>query len=323
MCSPVVQRATVDIALLCKDFNTILTGFQSLLSRFTDTATEFSPVVGAPNRPISAAVGVRRAVVIGIDYVGTPNELHGCTTDAMAIVNFLADNAYSDVALLLDRRVPLSEFKGLPIAGKTVQIPTRANIITAIRRMLQIAGPNDRCFLHYSGHGTSVPDTSGDETDGQDEMLVPLDIRSAGGITDDELSAILRDNMHPGTMLSCLMDCCHSGTVLDLPWTFGDDVDRFKKMGTKTAISANQPSILMVSGCLDSETSGDTPEGGIMTQAFLHSFNKMRRGATSAPTLLQLHNDMTEWIKIHNGGQHPVISCNMTDINPAEIEFTL
>ena len=40
-------------------------------------------------------------------------------------------------------------------------------------------------FLSFAGHGGSVTDTSGDEADGKDETMVPVDYQSSGQITDD------------------------------------------------------------------------------------------------------------------------------------------
>merc|ERR1711862_592252 len=44
-----------------------------------------------------------------------------------------------------------------------------------------------------------------------------------GQILDDELYEHLVCAMPPGSTLTCLMDCCHSGTVLDLPYNFVAD----------------------------------------------------------------------------------------------------
>ena len=45
--------------------------------------------------------------------------------------------------------------------------------------------PGDYLFFHYSGHGGQQADKDGDEADGKDETLVPLDYQTAGQITDD------------------------------------------------------------------------------------------------------------------------------------------
>ncbi|RKP22239.1 peptidase C14, caspase domain-containing protein [Syncephalis pseudoplumigaleata] len=60
----------------------------------------------------------------------------------------------------------------------------------------------------------------GDEKDGQDETIVPLDYEKAGMIVDDDLHELLVRPLKPGVRLTAVFDCCHSGTVLDLPFTY-------------------------------------------------------------------------------------------------------
>ena len=71
-----------------------------------------------------------------------------------------------------------------------------------------------------AGHGTKLVDQSGDEDDGYDEALVPLDFRESGMILDDDLFDILIARLSDGVHMVSLMDCCHSGTILDLPYIF-------------------------------------------------------------------------------------------------------
>jgi hypothetical protein len=66
-------------------------------------------------------------------------------------------------------------------------------------------------FIHYPGHGVNFDD-DGDEKDGFDETLVPVDYASAGQIRDDDLFTTLIGPMGAGVTMTCLFDCCHSGT---------------------------------------------------------------------------------------------------------------
>ena len=80
-------------------------------------------------------------------------------------------------------------------------------------------GRCNRLIIHYSGHGTRVRDQArGDERDGYDEALVPLDWRVAGFITDDWLQHAVIRRLRPGVRLA-LIDACHSGSALDLRWS--------------------------------------------------------------------------------------------------------
>lgn len=78
-------------------------------------------------------------------------------------------------------------------------------------------------LFHYSGHGGRIEDTSGDESDGFDETILPVDHARSGHIVDDELNAVLVKPLCPGVRLTAIFDCCHSGSALDLPFTYYPD----------------------------------------------------------------------------------------------------
>lgn len=69
--------------------------------------------------------------------------------------------------------------------------PTKANILRAMHWLVKDAHPNDSLFFHYSGHGGQTPDLDGDEDDGYDEVIYPVDFRQAGHIVDDEMHRIM------------------------------------------------------------------------------------------------------------------------------------
>lgn len=60
----------------------------------------------------------------------------------------------------------------------------------------------------------------GDEDDGYDEVIYPVDFRYAGHIVDDEMHRILVNSLQPGVRLTCIFDSCHSGSALDLPYVY-------------------------------------------------------------------------------------------------------
>merc|ERR1712020_719073 len=80
--------------------------------------------------------------------------------------------------------------------------------------------PNDSMFFHYSGHGSQTYDSDGDEVDGNDETICPVDYNSAGQIVDDEMNAILVQQLPRGARLTAIFDSCHSATALDLPYVY-------------------------------------------------------------------------------------------------------
>ena len=55
------------------------------------------------------------------------------------------------------------------------------------RWLVKGAKAGDSLFMHYSGHGGSVKDHTGDEEDQKDETMVPVDYAKSGQIKDDEI----------------------------------------------------------------------------------------------------------------------------------------
>jgi len=98
--------------------------------------------------------------------------------------------------------------------------PTSANIMAAYKKIVKDAQPGDAIFCHYSGHGCSIKDDEREEADGRDEALCPVDYQKAGVLRDDDVYDTLVAPMPKGVLLTCVMDCCHSGTILDLPYSF-------------------------------------------------------------------------------------------------------
>lgn len=71
-----------------------------------------------------------------------------------------------------------------------------------------------------------VVTNTGDEDDGYDETLIPVDFQQMGQIRDDDLLRILVKPLPEGCNMTCLFDACHSGTVLDLRYRFTADGDK-------------------------------------------------------------------------------------------------
>jgi hypothetical protein len=97
------------------------------------------------------------------------------------------------------------------------QIPTRANMIAAMQWLVAGAKPNDSLFFHYSGHGGQTKDLDGDEDDGNDEVIYPLDFKTAGHIVDDDLHTLLVKPLPAGCRLTAIFDSCHSARYVLSP----------------------------------------------------------------------------------------------------------
>lgn len=104
--------------------------------------------------------GVRRAMLIGINYVGQKGELKACWNDTRNVKEFLM-NTYDfkreNMLILMDD-------------GKH-HMPTKQMIMDGFHKLVEISEPGDVVFIQFSGHGGQVVDVSGDEDDGFDEIL--------------------------------------------------------------------------------------------------------------------------------------------------------
>jgi hypothetical protein len=152
-----------------------------------------------------SAQAAQKALLIGIsDYPHLPPsaQLIGPANDLRAMVSFLEDHwkfASQDIRVLKDKDA------------------TKANILSSISGWLaDQTRAGDRVIIYYSGHGSHVPDRSGDESDGQDETFVPHDFGRRGEIAedmvlDDEIGKALASL--PGREVILIADSCHSGTV--------------------------------------------------------------------------------------------------------------
>jgi hypothetical protein len=168
------------------------------------------------NIPLSTCDGNKKSLFIGINYIGSRAELRGCINDVVNIKKFVVENWH----------FPTDEGHMKTLTDDNPQnMPTRENIIEGFKWLVQGAKTGNSLFINYSGHGGSQKDTdpNTDEVDGMDETLVPVDYKKSGMIVDDDLHALLVADLPAGVRLTAIMDCCHSGSVFDLPFTYSPD----------------------------------------------------------------------------------------------------
>ncbi len=161
-------------------------------------------MVQATGSGVGGRGGQKRALLIGIDVYQQPHvpNLRGCVNDVEAMRRLLVERfgfSPAHVRVLLNEQA------------------TRANILDAFERLIAEVQPGDHVFVQYSGHGSQLLDTSGDEIEGRDETIVPHDSRDPEGkvfdITDDELYVIVERLLERTPNVVLLFDCCNSGTI--------------------------------------------------------------------------------------------------------------
>ncbi|KAL5724180.1 Metacaspase-1 [Ranunculus cassubicifolius] len=233
-----------------------------------------SPSSHAPPGPPPNPHGRKKAVICGISYRFSRHELKGCINDAKCMRYLLINRfKFPEASILM-----LTEEETDPY-----RIPTKANMRMALYWLVQGCQPGDSLVFHYSGHGSRQRNYNGDEVDGYDETLCPLDFETQGMIVDDEINLSIVKPLPYGVKLHAIIDACHSGTVLDLPYLCrmsrtGQYVweDHRPRSGVWKGTSGGE--VISFSGCDDDQTSADTSalskitSTGAMTFCFIQAF---------------------------------------------------
>ncbi len=245
----------------------------------------------------------KKAVLIGVNKYKIPGaDLRGCVNDLKNLQSALTQYygfAAGDITMLADFAA------------------TKKSMEAAIRNLLRGARKGDVLLLHYSGHGSNVPDNDGDEADRRDEILCPTDLDWKNPLRDDWLRKTF-DGMRSGVNLTVIMDCCHSGTntrainppdapvierYLPNPWDLmaAESGRKLKGrfMGTLSAagrakkrrsdiVTVDIPEVL-ITGCRDTQTSADAYIGGSYNGALTYNLVAALKEAKGKITFRDLH----------------------------------
>lgn len=227
-------------------------------------------------------------------YPGWDSTLSGCINDANSMMQ-LASAAGFRTKRMIDGEATSNE------------------VLAAIAALGQTCKAGDIALISYSGHGGQVPDTNGEEDDGQDETWVLYDRQ----VCDDELNQMYAQ-FAAGVRIVVVSDSCHSGTVARaivnlatrhaavtnpiakeewpegvkleetrpraMPASFArQDAQRrrgvYSLVQTLTRSSRNPDlaaSVILISGCQDNQLSFDGSINGAFTTALLEVWNQGR-----------------------------------------------
>ena len=259
----------------------------------------------------------KKALLVGINYRGTQSQLNGCINDVDNMKEYLMSKGYTDIVTLTDD-TPLK--------------PTKNNIIIALLNLF-ISGASE-LFFHYSGHGSWEIDRTGDEEDGRDESICPIDCNTAGMITDDQLRGLLTFVPHT-SKLTVVLDCCHSGSGMDLAYNFTKVKSRIRKIienrwrwvtcfseGMRRNYRQNitPGNVFMLSGCMDKQYSADAWEENKFQGALTFCLLKVLNDNESL-TWKELIEKVREELKSRNYEQVPMLSSGRPLSLEDEIQF--
>ena len=265
----------------------------------------------------------KKAVLIGINRYRIPGaDLRGCVNDVKNMQSVLT-RSYG--------------FKGGDITVLSDFAATKKGIESAIRKLVQGGRKGDVLLVHFSGHGSNVPDNDGDEADDRDEILCPTDLDWKNPMRDDWLRKTF-DSMRAGVSLTVITDCCHSGTItravqppdapsieryLPSPWdlvatesgrslrgTVKTELRKSKRASRKQRdiVEADLPEVL-ITGCRADQTSADAMIGGSFNGALTYNLVAAIGDAQGELSYRQLHDATTAKLKRGRFDQVAQLEC--------------
>jgi hypothetical protein len=261
----------------------------------------------------------KKALLVGINRYKIPGaDLRGCVNDVknlQAVLTQMYGFASKDVVTLTD----------FSATTKAMQ--------AAVSKLIREARKGDVLLLHYSGHGSNVPDANGDEADRRDEILCPTDLDWKKPFLDDWLRKAL-NRLPVGVSLTVIMDCCHSGSntrvflppdapriprYLPSPWDLIAAESGRKLRGRvqgslrqsttakrkkKDIVDVEIPELL-ITGCRDTQTSADAYLGGAYNGALTYCLVDALKDAGGTISYRQLHERTLKRLKQGDFDQVP------------------
>jgi len=208
-------------------------------------------------------------------YAGWNGTLVACESDARDMATVLSGKGFQATTLLTKQA-------------------TREAVLQTIAEIARAAKADDIFVYTNSSHGGQLPDKEGDEPDGLDETICMYD----GELIDDELYAAFK-GFAAGVRVLVLSDSCHSGTITRViqeqgagqvrpdgyraippevqARTYYAHQEMYDKLlrhpAYRRARDSTRASILLISGCMDNQTSADGPFNGLFTGTLLRVWN--------------------------------------------------
>ena len=159
---------------------------------------------------ISGNAQRKRAFMVGISHYDT----------ALTGYQWNNINGVEDIKLL----EPVLKKQGFYLTTLIDEQATYQNITTQLSSFINKTKKGDIVYLHFSTHGQPVEDLNGDEEDGWDESIIPIDAyklykrgtyEGKNHLLDDQINKYvkkLREKIGPSGFLYVVIDACHAGT---------------------------------------------------------------------------------------------------------------
>lgn len=240
----------------------------------------------AAARNVGDAAGRHWAVIAGVnhyDNLGPQNALKYSVSDAQKVHGtFLHSNLVGfspdTVTLLVSQDDPGHR-------------PTKQNILSALRKTMAAAGPDDTVWFYFAGHGK----------DGEDgySYVLPIDYGVgqlvATGVSTHALRDILSPPGGPKRKSVLILDSCHSGSARDLVVV--------KKV-------PNPPKTVTLAACATNQAAMEYPapiDGGVFTHYLVQALSGDAMDANRKVTMSALRRYLPAKVQAASIDQTPVV----------------
>jgi len=276
---------------------------EELIKKLTNLRTEIDNIITSVNldiidtpveepepepTPVSTTrEPIKRALIVGVNKYDPSLgcDLNGCVNDANNIRRTLANTfnfGKSNITMLTDYNA------------------TKDNIISGLNDLISDVVEGDQLVFYFSGHGSQVPDTNGDEPDRMDEILCPTDLDWNDPFTDDILAGIFKQ-VPVCAQLTFLCDSCHSGTVSRVSLPRGNGRARYldpplevvesalgrdlpvNKIGQKALVGVSTQRHILMAGCAEDNYSYEGRFDRVVQGAFTWNFCDLARKRPKKP----------------------------------------
>ena len=188
-----------------------------------------------------------------------------------------------DVNLL----TPVFKKQGFTLTTLLDEQATFDNIIHQLSLFVDKTKKGDIVYLHFSTHGQPIEDLNGDEEDGWDEAIVPIDAfkmykkgtyEGKKHLVDDQLNQYvkkLREKIGNTGFLYVTIDACHAGTSsrghdevvrgTNVGFTYNNKVYKpttIKKSHYKIEHSTKQADVMFLEACRPDQINSEIKIGG-------------------------------------------------------------
>lgn len=215
----------------------------------------------------------KRAFMVGISHYDT----------ALTGYQWNNINGVEDIKLL----EPILKKLGCDLTVILDEQATYDNICNKLNHFIDKTKKGDIVYIHFSAHGQPVEDLDGDEQDGWDEAIVPIDAykyykkgtyEGKKHLIDDQLNKYikkLRQKVGVTGFLYVIIDACHAGTSsrandetvrgTKVGFTYNNKVYKTsasKQSNYKVEASAKMANVLFIEACRPDQVNMEIKVGG-------------------------------------------------------------